>query len=75
VQRGEHQVAGLGGGDGQLNGLEVAQLADDDDVWVFAQRRAQGVGERAGVLARLALVDQAAARLCTYSMGSSTVMM
>ena len=52
VQGGEHQVAGLGGGEGERDGLEVAQLADRDDVGVLAQGGAQGAGEGAGVRAR-----------------------
>ncbi len=52
VQRREHQVAGLGGGERERDGLEVAQLADGDDVGVLAQRGAQGAGEGAGVRGR-----------------------
>ncbi len=36
VQRGEHQVAGLGQGEGEGDRLEVAHLADQDDVGVLA---------------------------------------
>ena len=42
VQRAEDQVAGAGGHQGQFDGLQVAQFADQDDVRVFAQRAAQG---------------------------------
>ena len=59
VQRAEHQVAGLRRLDRDRDGLEVAQLADQDDVRILAQRRAQRVLERVGVRAHLALVDQA----------------
>ena len=42
VQGGEDQVAGLGHGEGDLDGLEVAHLADEQDVGVLAEGRAQG---------------------------------
>ena len=47
VQGGQHQVAGLGGGDRDRGRLEVAQLADQDDVGVLAQHVPQGVGKSA----------------------------
>src|SRR5262249_5638360 len=59
VERGEHQVTGLGGGQGQADGLEVPHLADQDHVRVLAQRGPQRRGERLGVGADLALVHQA----------------
>ena len=59
VQRTEHQVAGLGGGQRQADGFQVAHLAHQDDVRVFAQCRAQRVGEAQRVRPDLALVDQA----------------
>ena len=37
VQRREHQVAGLGGGDRGGGGLQVAHFADQDDVRVLTQ--------------------------------------
>ena len=45
VQGAEHQVAGLGGGQRQADGLQVAHFADQDDVRVLAQRRAQRLAE------------------------------
>ena len=45
--------------DGDGHRLEVAQLADEDDVGILAQRGAQRVLERVGVRVHLALVDQA----------------
>ena len=36
VQGGEHQVAGLGRGQGDRDRLEIAQLADQDDVGILA---------------------------------------
>ena len=42
------------------HGLEVAHLADEDDVGVLAKRGPQGRGERLGVGSQLALVDHAA---------------
>ena len=41
VQRGQHQVAGLRGLDGDFRRLEVADFADHDDVRILAQERAQ----------------------------------
>jgi hypothetical protein len=60
VEGGEDQVAGLGRGQGDRDRLQVAQLPDQDDVGVLAQDVLEGAGERLGVLADLALVDQAA---------------
>src|SRR5205823_4709832 len=45
VQRGEHEVAGEGRLDGDLRGLEVADLADQDDVRILPQERTKGGGE------------------------------
>ena len=39
VQRAEHQVAGFRGGDGELDGFQVAHFADHDDVRIFTQAR------------------------------------
>jgi hypothetical protein len=58
VQRGEDQVAGLGGGDDRRDGLSVAHLADHDDVRVLAHRVAQRLGEVDRVRAHLALGDR-----------------
>ena len=57
VQRGKDQMAGLGRGDGDADRLQVAHLADEDDVGVLAQGGAQRVGVALGVAADLALVD------------------
>jgi hypothetical protein len=62
VQRAEHQVAGFGRRQRQADGFQVAHFADQDDVRVFAQRRAQGVGEGQRVRPDFALVDQALLR-------------
>ena len=59
MQRAEHQVAGLGRGERQADGLQVAHFAHQDHVRVLAQRRAQGFGEAQRVAMHLALVDQA----------------
>ena len=59
VQRAEDEVARLRRLDGDRDGLEVAQLADEDDVGILAQRGAQRALERAGVHADLALRDDA----------------
>ena len=60
VQRREHEVAGLGRGQRGRDRLEVAHLADEDDVRVLAQRRLEGLAEAGRVGADLALVDDAA---------------
>ena len=59
MERAEHQVPGLRRLDGDRHRLEVAHLADEDDVGVLAQRGAQRVLERRGVEADLALVHEA----------------
>ena len=46
VQRREHEVAGLGGEQRRFDRLEVAHLADEDDVGILAQRAAQRLRER-----------------------------
>ena len=59
VQRGEHEVAGLGRGQRGGDRLEVAHLADEDHVRVLAQRGLQAEREALRVGAQLALVDDA----------------
>ena len=59
VQRAEHEVARLGRGHGEADGLQVAHLAHEDDVRVLAQGAPQRVGEGERVRADLALVDEA----------------
>ena len=59
VERAEHEVSGLGRRDRELDRLEISHFADQHDVGVLAQRRAQRGRERQRVsLAHLALVDQ-----------------
>ena len=57
VQRREHEVAGFGGEQAGLDRLEVAHLADQDDVGILPQRAAQRLRERPRVDRHLALVD------------------
>ena len=59
VQGRERQVARLGDAQRGLDRLEVAHLADEHDVGVLAQDRAQRVRERVRVGVQLALVDEA----------------
>ena len=59
VQRREHEVTRLGRLDRDRHGLEVAQLADEHDVGILAQRSAQRRLERARVHAHLPLRDDA----------------
>ena len=62
MQGGKDQVTGLGGGHGQADGLQIAQLAHQDGVWVFAQGGAQGGGKRMRHRTDLALIHEALAR-------------
>ena len=58
VQRREHEVAGLRGLHRDLRGLRVADLADQDDVGILPQDRAQRARERQlDLLVDLRLVD------------------
>ena len=57
AQGGQHELAGLRGGEGEPDRLDVGQLAHDEDVGVLAERVAQPAFERRGVLADLPLVD------------------
>jgi hypothetical protein len=61
VQRREDEVPGLGRGQRGRNRLEVAHLADQDDVRVLTQGGPQRVREARRVGADFALVDDAAA--------------
>jgi hypothetical protein len=45
VEGREDQVSGLGGGERRRHGLQVAHLADEDDVGVLAERGTEGGGE------------------------------
>ena len=63
MQGAEHEMAGLGRSERKTDGLEVAHFADQHDVRVLAQRRAQRLAEPERVAVHLALVDQAALRL------------
>ncbi len=56
VQRREHQVTGLGQRQRDRDALDVAHLADEHDVGIFAQRGTKRPLERRGVDADLALV-------------------
>jgi hypothetical protein len=62
VQGAEDEVAGLRGGQGERGGLEVAQLADEDDVRVLAQGAPERGREGVRVRADLPLVDEGALR-------------
>ncbi len=50
---------GLGGEEGRLDRVQVAHLADEDDVGVLAEAAAQAAGEARDVHADLALADRA----------------
>jgi hypothetical protein len=53
----EHKVTGLRERQCHADGLQVTQLADQQDIGVLAKGTAQGLGERWGVLPHRALVD------------------
>ena len=57
MQRSDDQVAGLGQREHRIDRLQVAHLADHEDVGVLPQGGAQAAGEGLGVLAHLTLVD------------------
>ncbi len=59
VERAEGQVTRLGDPQGGLDRLEVAHLADQNDVGILAQGRPEGVGEGVGVGVELPLVHEA----------------
>ncbi len=59
MQGTKDQVAGFGTGKRQANGFQIAHFADQNNVRVLAQRRAQRVGKRQRVRTDFALVDQA----------------
>ena len=75
VQGREDQVAGLGDGQREPDRLEVAHLADQQHVGVLAQRGAQRVGERAVSVPTSRWLTAERLWSCTYSIGSSMVMM
>src|SRR5579872_1512033 len=57
VQGRKHEVPGFGDRQGGGDGVHVAHFADQHHVRVFAQRRAQRVGEAVRVVPDLALID------------------
>jgi hypothetical protein len=59
MERGEDQVAGVRGLERGIQGLEVANLTDEDDVRVLPQHAAQRLAERRRVRADFTLVDVA----------------
>lgn len=59
MQGRKDQVSGFGSGQRQLDRIQVSHFADENDVGVFAECGAEGVGERQRVDAQFPLVDQA----------------
>src|SRR5256884_629139 len=59
VQRRKSQVPGLRDAQRGFDGFQVAHLADQYHVWVFAKRGAERIRERMSIGVHLALVDQA----------------
>ena len=76
VQGREDEVAGLGRGQRDRDGLEVAELADEDDVGVLAQHVLERVLEDCACRAPTSRWLTSDFLLpCMNSIGSSTVMM
>ena len=63
MERGEDQVTRLRRGQGDRYSLQVAHLADENDVGILAQGCPERSGERLGILADLDLLDQGLAVL------------
>ncbi len=59
MQGPKDQVAGFGCGNGEFNGLEVAHLADQNNIGVLAQGRLQGCGKGLSMATHFPLIDQA----------------
>ena len=59
MQGAKHQVPRFGGSQCQADGFGVAHLAHQNNIGVFTQGGAQGVGEAVGVFAQFALVHKA----------------
>ena len=57
VQRGEDEVTRLADGERSLDGLEVAHLADENDIGVLPEHVLEGGLEPLGIGADLTLVD------------------
>ena len=58
MQRAQHEVAGLGHRKRRLDRVEVAHLADEQNVWVGTKGGADAAHERAGIEPDLALLDR-----------------
>ena len=59
VEGSKDQVAGFGGGDGSFDRLEVAHLADKDDIWILTKGAPDGFGKAGNVHVDFALGDDA----------------
>ena len=59
MQGSQHEYTGLGRGHRERNRLQIAQLADQNDVRILAHGRMQGRGEALRVEAHLALTHEA----------------
>ena len=75
MQRREHEMPGLGCGEGGRDRLDVAYLSDKDDVGVLAKHVPKRLCERERVRAHLAWLTIAVVWWWRNSIGSSTVMM
>ena len=60
MERGDNEVAGEGRCDGDLGGLSIAELADDNHIGALTEHRPKRRGEAVGVGANLPLRDAAA---------------
>ena len=59
MQGAKDEVAGFGRGNRRLDGLEIAELANQDHIGVLTERRTEALGEGRKVGADLALCHQA----------------
>lgn len=59
VEGSEDEHSGLGGGEGEGDGFEVAHFSDEDDFGVLAQRGSEAVGKGGGVGGDFPLGDDA----------------
>ncbi len=61
MQRGEHQMPGLGRSQNSGDGLRIAHLADQNHIRSLTQNAAHGAGEIRSIAAHLNLLDDGAA--------------
>ena len=75
VQRREDEVAGLCHREGNLNGVDVAHLANKEDVGVLSKGERNARSNDGLSVTDFPLADRSGLCVCTYSTGSSMVRM